>query len=144
MNPKSEIAQTSRQKTTATPSRAAAKAKPVTAPSKPAQTALAKKMPDYFLPATKRTLIIAHVNVGWGNTIYMRGDGGGLSWDVGAPMVCLADDQWVWSYPENQAPREFKFLRNDQDWALGENHVVSREEILGFAPQFPPLSGPAV
>jgi len=35
-------------------------------------------------------------------------------------------------------------LRNDQDWALGENHVVSREEILGFAPQFPPLSGPAV
>src|SRR5580698_9592233 len=104
MTPTTEFPPTSLRKTTAAPSRAAAKAKTAPASRNPAQTALAKRMPDFFHPEIKRIVIVAHVNVGWGNAIYVRGDGGGLSWDVGVPMVCVADDQWVWSYLENQAP----------------------------------------
>jgi hypothetical protein len=137
MNPTIASPQKSRQKTTATPAKAAAKAKSAPASTNSEQTTLAKRMPDFVHPETKRIIIIAHVDLGWGNAIYVRGDGGGLSWDVGVPMVCVADDKWVWSYSENQAPREFKFLRNDRDWALGENHVILHEEVLGFAPKFP-------
>jgi len=125
MNPPVASSPKPRQRTTAKPARAVANTKAASPSPISAQTTLAKKMPDLILPATKRTIIIAHVNVGWGNSIFVRGDGGGLSWDVGVPMVCLAEDRWVWSYPENQAPQEFKFLRNDRDWALGENHVVT-------------------
>jgi hypothetical protein len=103
------------------------------------QTALAKTMPDYLHPTKKHHRIVARADVGWGNSIYVRGDDGGLTWDIGVPMVCLTDDEWIWFYPEDAAPREIKFLRNDTDWALGENYLVSYQETLVFTPQFSPL-----
>jgi hypothetical protein len=103
----------------------------------PMPTALAKRTPDKVKTRKKRKHIVAKVNVGWGNSVYLRGDGGALSWTVGVPLICLMDDQWVWSYLEDSAPREFKFLRNDTDWALGDNHVVIIERLVVLTPQFP-------
>jgi hypothetical protein len=82
-------------------------------------------------------VIVAKINVGWGNTVYIRGEGGHLSWDVGVPMISSGDDRWVWSFHADEAPRQFKFLRNDRDWALGENQVVSGSDITVCAPVFP-------
>ena len=101
------------------------------------QTALAKRTPDHTNVRKKRKHIVAKVNVGWGNSVYLRGDGGALSWDVGVPLICLMDDQWVWSYLEDCAPRVIKFLRNDIDWAVGENHLVIVEKMVILTPQFP-------
>jgi hypothetical protein len=82
-------------------------------------------------------IIIARVNVGWGNTVYLRGEGGPLNWDVGEPMVCTGDDRWVWSCHAEELPRQFKFLRNDQVWALGDNQAVSGADITVCSPRFP-------
>jgi hypothetical protein len=121
---------------TSAPASVAAKANSAQASRVTEQTALTKKMPDNIHPNKKQIDIVANANVGWGNAIYVRGDGGGLSWDEGEPMLCVADDQWVWSYPEADAPREFKFLRNDRDWAFGDNHKVAVEKMSVFTPQF--------
>ena len=45
-------------------------------------------------PKPSLTTITAQVDVGFGNTLYIRGAGGGLSWTVGLPMTCVAADLW--------------------------------------------------
>ncbi len=85
----------------------------------------------------KTQAIIARIDVGWGNTLYLRGTGGDLSWDVGVPMVCSGDDRWVWSCHADHAPKEFKFLINDQIWCLGENCVMAGADITVCNPVFP-------
>jgi len=82
-------------------------------------------------------LIVARVNVGWGNTVYLRGEGGCLTWDQGVPMICSGDDRWVWACHADEAPRQFKFLRNDLDWALGENEIMTGTDIMVCSPTFP-------
>jgi len=69
--------------------------------------------------------------------MYVRGDGANLRWDIGTPMCCAGDDRWVFAHPANDPPKAFKFLRNDSDWALGENHSVTGREISVYTPQFP-------
>ncbi len=118
-------------------SKAAAPAQPTSVSQTPGQTALAKISPKHNRARKKRRHIVARVNVGWGHAVYLRGDGGSLNWEVGTPLICLTDDQWVWSYAEDRAPREIKFLRNDTDWALGGNHGVIMKKLLVFTPQFP-------
>jgi hypothetical protein len=81
-------------------------------------------------------IIVAHVNVGWGNTVYIRGEGGCLNWDLGLPMMCTGEDRWVWCCHDEEVPRQFKFLRNDQDWALGDNQVMSGADITVCNPLF--------
>ncbi len=93
------------------------------------------------IPAEKRVsdktnAIMARVNVGWGNTLYIRGEGGCLSWDIGLPMLCSGGDCWVWSCRAGQAPREFKFLINDVTWAEGGNLVMSGADITICSPVF--------
>jgi hypothetical protein len=82
-------------------------------------------------------IIVAKVNVGWGNSVYLRGEGGCLNWDMGVPMICSGDDRWVWCCHEDECPRQFKFLRNDLDWAIGDNEVMSGAEITVCNPKFP-------
>jgi len=43
------------------------------------------------------TTVIAQADVGWGNHIYLRGEGGGLSWEKGVMMDCREGNEWVWS-----------------------------------------------
>jgi hypothetical protein len=100
----------------------------------------AKRTRDAIRPRGKQNRIVAWADVGWGNSIYVRGGGGGLAWDIGEPMICLTGDQWVWSYPADAGPREIKFLRNDTDWALGENNQVLRQKLLVLTPQFAEFS----
>lgn len=93
----------------------------------------------HLAPCARRVhRIVAMANVGWGNTIYVRGEGGNLSWDVGIPMTCEGPDRWVFSYFENDPPKTFKFLLNDTHWALGENQSTCGDEVFEFQPHFPP------
>ncbi len=80
--------------------------------------------------------IVALANVGWGNSVYIRGEGGNLSWDMGAPLYCVGDDRWVYAYPADSPPKAFKFTLNDTHWALGENLHPDGNEILIHIPQF--------
>jgi len=112
------------------PSQPAATKKVVASKAKPA--AATKK------PAGKKTLIVAKIDVGWGNSLYIRGLGGGLSWDVGVLMDNLKKDEWSWSCPAVDGPITYKFVRNDVHWALGPDRIAVPGESCVTTPQFPP------
>ena len=111
----------------------AAPAKPATAKKKVADVSkVAKKK----LPAPSVTTIIATADIGWGNQLYLRGEGGGLSWEAGVPMTCNGNDEWVWVSTSNDPIFQFKFVLNDKFWSLGENLVASRGETNRSYPSF--------
>lgn len=102
---------------------------------KPAKTPV-KKAPAKG--AGKKTSITAKIDVGWGNSVYIRGIGGGLSWDVGVLMDNSKKDEWTWACPASDGPITFKFVRNDVHWALGPDHIAVPGESSVSKPHFPP------
>jgi len=80
MTSKTASPKTSGKKTAPGRNKAAAQAKTAPISQAPLQTALAKITPNHVRARKKRRHIVARVNVGWGHTVYLRGDGGSLSW----------------------------------------------------------------
>jgi len=82
------------------------------------------------------TTLVALIDVGWGNTLYVRGEGGGLSWDYGVPLTCRSANEWVWVAPDTTPVLTFKFLFNDIWWENSENRQATLGEIYTAAPAF--------
>jgi len=83
-----------------------------------------------------RTVTIeAQIDVGFGNTLYLRGDGHGLSWNQGVPLTCVDASTWKWS-GEAEDELKFKLLLNDAIWSKGEDLVVAPGEKVQVAPAF--------
>lgn len=94
-------------------------------------------------PAVKKTAakaihttISARIDVGFGNSLYLRGDGPGLSWDRGVLMECTGDDRWTYSVGESIRPVVFKFLINDMTWSNGEDYTAKPGSSSVFTPLF--------
>jgi hypothetical protein len=108
--------------------------KAVSAPAtaKPVRKAPAKK------PAIKTTstTITAKIDVGFGNAIYVRGDGPGLSWDKGLVMDCVADDEWSITISDAVKPVVFKLLMNDLTWCAGNDYLVEPGGSIAIEPTF--------
>ena len=100
--------------------------------AKPDRRAPAKK------PAVKttRTTVAAQIDVGFGNALYIRGEGPGLSWDKGTMMDCVADDKWVITVSDATRPIVFKFLLNDITWCVGNDCVVEPGASMTTVPVF--------
>ena len=119
----------------------AVKKAPVKKASKKAPKTVAKKAvkkvakPDAKKAATKTT-IAARVDVGFGNNLYIRGEGAGLSWDVGILMRNLSPYEWAWETKSSDNTIEYKLLINDELWANGENQFAQRDETAITAPTF--------
>jgi hypothetical protein len=107
-------------------------AAPVAEVVKPVQPAPAKK------PAaqTTRTTIEARIDVGFGNALYIRGEGPGLSWDKGLVMDCVADAQWIVTISDAVGPIVFKFLVNDVTWCVGTDYSVESGASITLEPTF--------
>ena len=88
-------------------------------------------LPPQALPTT----IVAKVDVGLGNQLFIRGEGGGLSWDKGEAMQCVDAFAWTWSRttPDKLV---FKILLNDQVWCQGENLVGEAGKKTELVPAF--------
>ena len=86
---------------------------------------------------TKRpvTTIEARVDVGFGNNLFVRGEGAGLSWDQGVPLKCIDPQTWQLSVPASDKVK-FKLLLNDTVWAKGEDLVAAPGQRLQIAPAF--------
>lgn len=80
--------------------------------------------------------MVAQIDVGFGNTLYIRGEGPGLSWEKGVPLDCVADDKWSVSLAETSKPVVFKFLINDQTWCTGDDYVARPGTTLTVTPIF--------
>ena len=122
--------------------KAAPAAKPSAPASKPAApVALAAPVsaPAVVRPAvvpTSITTISAQVDVGFGNTLYIRGSGGGLSWSVGLPMTCAAADLWRISLDAARQDIAFKVLVNDLTWNTGPDFAVAAGTNVTVKPGF--------
>jgi hypothetical protein len=110
----------------------AAKA-PVAAKPAPAKKAPAVKAST--LPV-KTTTLSALVDVGFGNTLYLRGDGPGLSWDKGVKLECVSDDCWTIKLGPSTKPIIFKFLLNDVAWSDGNDYIVTPGSSVELKPTF--------
>ncbi len=108
-------------------------AKPAKAAApKPARKAPLKK-PAASATSTK---ITANIDVGFGNTLYLRGEGPGLNWDRGLAMDCVADDEWTITLSDATVPIVFKFVLNDTIWSLGNDFTVEPGGSVAIAPTF--------
>ena len=88
--------------------------------------------------ATKpvRTTICARVDVGFGNVLSIRGEGAGLSWEVGTTMECVEGDVWQVVLPESARGHVFKFLVNDLSWSTGPDYTVANGASVTLTPEF--------
>lgn len=81
------------------------------------------------------TTIEAKIDVGFGNNLYVRGEGAGLSWEHGTPLKCVEPGTWQWS-AEATTPLKCKLLLNDSVWMAGEDLVVSAGKKVEITPAF--------
>ena len=82
------------------------------------------------------TSITAVIDVGYGNALYLRGEGPGLSWAKGVQLDSVAGDRWTIALPEAGGPVVFKFLINDITWSSGEDYTVAPGTGLTVTPVF--------
>ncbi len=87
-------------------------------------------------PRPAFTIVTAQIDVGFGNTLFIRGEGGGLSWEEGVAMICAADDAWTIKLPVSGGPVAFKFLLNDLIWCGGENYEARVGAKVSLVPMF--------
>ena len=87
-------------------------------------------------PVPLSTTIVAQVDVGFGNALYIRGEGPGLSWEKGVSLECVADDKWSIELDESTKPIVYKFLLNDLTWCKGEDHVAQPGTTVTVSPIF--------
>lgn len=102
-----------------------------------AKAAMAKKSTDRPKAAgASVTKIIAKVDLGYGNNLYLRGEGAELSWTKGILMENTATDEWSWTSQGATGPLTFKFLINDEIWSAGDNHIVAPGDTSVSTPVF--------
>lgn len=83
-----------------------------------------------------KTRIIVKYDVGFGNTLYIRGKGATLSWDKGTPLKNIKKDEWVWETEQPFHDGEFKVLINDKHYEIGLNHPLRCGASLQYNPRF--------
>ena len=104
-------------KKASTPKKPATKKAPVKKAAAPKKAAPKK--------AASQTSIIARVDVGFGNTLYVRGEGAGLSWEKGAALKNITPYEWAFASSKGTGTVTFKLLINDILWAEGEDLTVA-------------------
>ena len=122
-----------------------------TAPVAKAEAAVVKAVAPFAKPAsaltsiaeTKRpqpargmaTTIEARVDVGFGNQLFVRGQGAGLSWEHGVPLKNVDSKTWQLSVAATDKVT-FKLLLNDCIWAQGADVVAAPGQKVEVAPRF--------
>lgn len=112
----------------AAPNKAPAKKKAAaTKKATPAKKAPAKKAaaPKKASKKVQQTSLIARVDVGFGNSLYVRGSGAGLSWSKGTLLDNVSPYEWAFKTTKAKGEVEFKYVLNDEVWAEGENLTVA-------------------
>ena len=82
------------------------------------------------------TTVIAKLDAGFGNQVYIRGNSSGLTWDAGVLMENAGSDEWVWKSTAVTSELEFKVLVNDVTWSGGQNGVIFPGATVVFEPSF--------
>jgi hypothetical protein len=102
-----------------------------------ARPAFAAPKPITAAPAAPGavTTIDVKLDVGFGNAVFLRGHGGGLTWERGVPLSCVDGKTWRWSGTVKD-PITFKPLINDKIWSAGTDLTVKPGQKLEVKPIF--------
>jgi hypothetical protein len=84
----------------------------------------------------KSTSLIATAYIGIGNKLFLRGDGPGLSWEVGVPMQFLSIGKWGWSALEVDEPITCRIYKNDDEPAIDGDIILDPAELKEISPRF--------
>lgn len=114
----------------------AAKKKPAAPPPRATARPAPVPVPKPVASKPVRTTIRAQVDVGFGNVLFIRGEGAGLSWDAGVAMACVSADRWSVALPESAHGHAFKFLVNDLSWSTGPDYTAAGGTSVTFTPEF--------
>lgn len=85
------------------------------------------------------TVVVAKYDAGFGNSLYIRGEGADLSWEKSILMKNVENDVWVWTTNEmKEGMLSFKILLNDSPdgWSTGDNLSASAGETTTVTPIF--------
>lgn len=128
----------------ATPlAKAATRSKPLAPP--PGRVEAPAPLPPSAVPAPSApkapeglaaTVITAKIDVGFGNALYLRGEGPGLGWNRGLLLDNVGADEWTISILGAKQPVVFKLLLNDATWSTGEDFVAKPGSKVTITPEF--------
>jgi hypothetical protein len=82
------------------------------------------------------TVIAARSDIGYGNKMFLRGTGPGLSWESGTPMVNTDSDLWTLDILGATGTMYCKFLINDEKWSAGPDYMLEPGSQLEVTPLF--------
>jgi len=99
------------------------------------KTSVAKKPVVAAKRSSKVTTIEAKIDVGFGNNLFLRGEGNGLSWNSGVPLQCVDGKTWRWSTQATDNLK-FKLLLNDAIWSQGEDLLAKPGQKVEIQPNF--------
>ncbi len=102
----------------------------------PAVKAVRKTAAKKAAPRKAVTTVIAEIDAGFGNGVYLRGSGAGLTWDKGTLMENVSPTEWVWRSENVPSTLEFKLLLNDENWSAGPNGEVAPGGTVVVSPRF--------
>jgi hypothetical protein len=88
------------------------------------------------VPAAALTTIVAKVDVGFGNMLFLRGTGPGLSWEKGVEMTNSSADEWTWSTTKASADFVAKVLVNDVVWSNDADATIAAGKKTVIVPSF--------
>lgn len=86
--------------------------------------------------AKKASRLQVHYDAGFGNALFLRGEGAGLNWDKGIQLKNEGPTSWYWETDSLFDAIECKVVLNDQQYELGPNHRLLHGEWLDYAPSF--------
>lgn len=113
-------------------------ATPVTTSSSAPAPAPVKAAPVAKTPVVTTAAPItieAKIDVGFGNNLFVRGQGAGLSWERGLPLENVDSQTWRLTVPAKDK-LQFKLLLNDSVWAQGEDVVAAPGKKVEVIPAF--------
>lgn len=106
------------------------------ASTKQSETTTASQTNDKKKAKAKLSRVVINCNVGFNNSIFIRGNGANLSWDKGIMLQNTRPDEWVWETDQSFNSCEFKVLINDTQYEQGDNHILTNENCIEYTPLF--------
>ena len=83
------------------------------------------------------TVLTVSALIGIGNKPYLRGSGGGLTWDSGQQLDFLSIGKWGWTAPETlEEPIEVQVYSNDREPDQSGKHTLRPCEKLQINARF--------
>lgn len=108
---------------------------PASAAPTPAPVKSATPAASPVITAAAPVTIEAKIDVGFGNNLFVRGQGEGLSWERGIPLENVDSQTWRLTVPAKEK-LQFKLLLNDTVWAKGDDLVATPGNKIEVTPAF--------